>query len=115
MTILLSFSNKGKLELFDENILNHIKSFLSKTPNENFIQIHKQMELFNYKPCKKSNYYIPLQFWFGRDNGLAIPLVAVDSRCIQNYKQKMNHDNYKQKIKQDNYKLKNKQFRNKRK
>ncbi len=135
MTILLSFENKGKLELFDDNVLNHIKSFLSNTPNEKFVEIHKQMIELKYKPYRK---FREITFWkityrqytnfsmesINNNNGLTIPLVVVDQQYLKNYKNKKKHketydnhkqNDYKQKVKYDNYRQKIKRFMNKRK
>jgi hypothetical protein len=53
MTILLSLKNKGDLSIFYPDIMNIIKSFLSKTPNENLIKVHDEMKFNKFIPNRK--------------------------------------------------------------
>lgn len=57
MTILLTCQDYGNLNIFDKYLLNNIKSYLSKTPNEKFIEIHKEMKKYNYKPYRKIKFF----------------------------------------------------------
>ncbi len=52
MTILLGFNDYGTLNIFDDNVIDCIKSFLSTTPREQFIEIHQQMNRLKFRPFK---------------------------------------------------------------
>ncbi len=52
MTILLGFNDYGTLNRFDDNVMDCIKSFLSPTPREPFIEIHQQMNRLKFRPYK---------------------------------------------------------------
>ncbi len=57
MTILLRFNDYGTLNIFDDHVISNIKSFLSPTPIEDFIEIHDEMRHRKFRP------YNPLPFW----------------------------------------------------
>ncbi len=62
MTILFGLKNKGNLEILHNDLLDYIKLFLPKTPNEKLKKIHQEMKKYNYKPYQ--NKYIENYTYF---------------------------------------------------
>lgn len=54
MTILLRFNDYGTLNIFDDHVISNIKSFLSPTPIEDFIEIHDEMRHRKFRPYNPS-------------------------------------------------------------
>lgn len=64
------------LEIWD-NLHDNYNTSLGKFKNEDWLT--KGI----YNNCGKLNLVIPLQFWFCRDNGLSLPLIALNNEVIE--------------------------------